>query len=169
MQVPFADLPPTARVWIYQAARLLTAAEQAAAGPLLTQFVAEWTSHGQALRAGAEFRYDHFLVIGLDEKVAGASGCSIDASVRFVRGLEERLGVGFLEKATLAFLRDERIQLVRHTNLRAAAAAGEVQNNTLYFDNTLTDKAKFDAVWPAPAGQTWLKKYFLGQEKKLAP
>lgn len=166
MQVEFNQLPPTARVWIYQAERPLTDAELAAVEPLLAQFAEDWTSHGQALQAAAEFRHGLFLVIGLDEAVAGASGCSIDSSVRFVRELEQRLGAGLLEKTTLAFLCNTNVVLLRHSELRSAIASGTVQEDTLYFDNTLTNKSKLDSAWPAPAGQTWLARYFVGQEKK---
>ncbi|WP_083326223.1 hypothetical protein [Hymenobacter coccineus] len=103
MNVPFADLPATARVWIYQANRPLTEVELAAVGPHLAQFATAWTSHGAALCAAAEFRHSQFLVIGLDEAVAGASGCSIDASVRFVHELENALSISLLDKAYLAF------------------------------------------------------------------
>ncbi len=160
MNVAFEQLPPSARVWIYQASRPLTAAEQAAAAPALAHFAAAWTSHGQQLRAAAAFRHDLFLLIGLDEGVAGASGCSIDASVRFVQSLEAALGVAFLDKSRLAFGRDGNIRQFPLAQIKAAVAAGDVRSEDLYFNNTLTTKAEMDASWPAPAGNTWLKRYF---------
>ena len=72
-----------------------------------------------ALHASAEFLHQHFLVIGLDEGVAGASGCSIDASVRFVAQLEQRLQVSLLDKSQLAFLHDGRVQLLKRSELKA--------------------------------------------------
>ena len=130
--------------------------------PLLARFAEEWTSHGRTLLASAEFLHRQFLVIGLDESVAGASGCSIDASVRFVRELETRLGVELLEKSRLAFLNDGEVWLLENRNLRAAVADGRVTATTFYFDNALQTKAELDEKWPAPAGQTWLARYFPG-------
>ncbi len=166
MQVEFSALPATARVWIYQADRVLTAAEVAEVEPLLGQFADDWTSHGRALRAAAAFRHGWFLVIGLDESAAGASGCSIDSSVRFVRGLEQRLGVGLLGKTALAFQRGEKIELFQLADLRAAIAVGKLDEGALFFNNTLTVKGNLENKWPAPAGQTWLARYFLAAEKK---
>jgi hypothetical protein len=160
MYVSFDQLPPTARVWIYQASRPLAPEEIIPVLPALAQFAEEWTSHGRTLLASAEFLHRQFLVLGLDESVAGASGCSIDASVRFVRELETRLGVELLEKSRLAFLSDGEVWLLENRNLRAAVADGRLTVDTFYFDNTLLTKGELDDKWPAPAGHTWLARYF---------
>ncbi|GAC1586255.1 MAG: hypothetical protein NVS3B25_01230 [Hymenobacter sp.] len=165
MYVAFDQLPPEARVWIYQASRPLTGPEMVAALPHLARFAEEWTSHGRALHASAEFLHQHFLVIGLDEGVAGASGCSIDASVRFVAQLEQQLGVELLEKSRLAFLQEGQVRLLPRRELPAAVAAGTVAPDTFYFDNTLGTKGELDTRWPRPAHETWLARYF-GQEEK---
>lgn len=168
MYVAFDQLPPEARIWIYQASQPLSASAIVAAMPALAQFAEEWTSHGRSLLASAEFLHQHFLVIGLDEGVAGASGCSIDSSVRFVAQLEQALGVTLLEKSRLAFLQAGTVQTVKHTELKAAIAAGTVLPDTFYFDNTVATKAELDTHWPRPAAETWLARYFSREEKKSA-
>jgi hypothetical protein len=160
MYVAFDHLPPQARVWIYQASRSLTEGEIMPLLPRLAAFAEEWTSHGRQLAASAQFLHRQFLVIGLNEEVAGASGCSIDASVRFVQELEQRLGVQLLEKSRMAFLVNGELRQLTRRELRAAIAAGEVRADTLYFNNTLTTKSQLADQWPAPAGQTWLASYF---------
>lgn len=166
MYVAFDQLPPEARVWIYQASRPLSSSEILSVMPALARFAEEWTSHGRSLLASAEFLHQHFLVIGLDEGVAGASGCSIDASVRFVAQLEQQLGVTLLDKSQLAFLQAGTVLAVKHTALKAAIAAGTVLPETFYFDNTVATKAELDTHWPQPAAETWLARYFGREEKK---
>ncbi len=160
MNVAFDRLPPRARVWIYQANRPLAEDEIMPLLPRLAAFAEEWTSHGRQLAASAQFLHRQFLVIGLDEEVAGASGCSIDASVRFVRELEQQLGVVLLEKSRMAFLAEGELRLLTRRELREAIAAGEITASTPYFNNTLATKSELDQAWPAPAGQTWLASYF---------
>jgi hypothetical protein len=160
MYVAFDHLPPQARVWIYQASRPLAEEEIMPLLPRLAAFAEEWTSHGRQLAASAQLLHKQFLVIGLDEQVAGASGCSIDASVRFVQELERNLGVLLLEKSRMAFLTNGELRLLTRRELREAIATGQVQADTLYFNNTLTTKGQLDDQWPAPAGQTWLASYF---------
>ena len=165
MYVAFDQLPSEARVWIYQASRPLTESELISTLPALAQFAEEWTSHGRSLLASAEFLHQQFLVVGLDEGVAGASGCSIDASVRFVAQLEQHLNVQLLEKSRLAFLQAGAVQTIKHTELKSAVAAGTVGPDTFYFDNTVATKGELDTRWPRPAGETWLTRYFAHEEK----
>lgn len=170
MYVAFDQLPATARVWIYQASRPLTESEAVAVLPLLARFAEEWTSHGRALHASAEVLHRQFLVIGLDEGAAGgASGCSIDASVRFVAQLEAGLGLALLDKSHLAFVQQGQVRLLKHGELKAAVAAGTVEPATFYFDNTVATKGELDAHWPRPAGHTWLARYFGPGVKKQQP
>ncbi len=160
MYVPFEQLPASARIWIYQAARPLTAAEQASLEPALHRFATDWTSHGRNLAASAVVLHNQFLVVGLDEAVADASGCSIDSSVRFVQSIEQELGVELLEKSKLAFLVDGEVQLLDRKELRQAVAAGALGPETPYFDNTIGQRGQLLDRWPAPAAATWLTRYF---------
>lgn len=160
MYVPFDQLPDSARIWIYQASRPLTVSELAVVQPALCRFADEWTSHGRALAASAEVFHRQFLIVGLDEAVADASGCSIDASVRFVRSIEDELGLTLLEKSRMAFLLDGKVQLLSRLQLREAIAAGQLSPQTPYFDATVAQKQQLPVAFPAPAGQTWLARYF---------
>ncbi len=168
MYVAFDELPATARVWIYQASRPFTTNEAVGTLPRLARFAEEWTSHGQALQASAEILHQRFLVIGLNQEAGGASGCSIDASVRFVAQLEQLLDVRLLDKSHLAFMQNGAVALIRQSELKAAVAAGSVGPDTFYFDNTLATKGELATVWPRPAGQTWLARYF-GPVEKSGP
>ncbi|MBF9236020.1 hypothetical protein I2I05_01300 [Hymenobacter sp. BT683] len=169
MYVAFDQLPPEARVWIYQANRQLTGPEIVSVLPTMARFAEEWTSHGRTLHASAEFLHQHFLVIGLDQEIAGASGCSIDASVRFVAELEKLLTVELLDKSQLAFLHNGAVLLLKRSELKEAVASGTVGPNTFYFDNTLATRAELDTKWPRPAGDTWLARYFGQAEKNRQP
>ncbi|MFT4833161.1 MAG: hypothetical protein ACI815_002825, partial [Psychroserpens sp.] len=89
MLVEFNSLSDTSRVWIYQASRSFSAEELEEVRTGLDQFIKEWTAHGSELAAGYEIRYNRFIVIALDQTNITASGCSIDASVRFILDLEK--------------------------------------------------------------------------------
>ena len=169
MYVAFDELPATARVWIYQASRPLTSPEILAVLPRLARFAEEWTSHGRSLQASAEILHQQFLVFGLNESVAGASGCSIDASVRFVAELEQQLGLELLDKSSLAFMQNGAVQLLKRSAVKAAIGTGAIEPATFYFDNTLATKGELATAWPRPAHQTWLARYFGKIEKKGDP
>ena len=98
MLVDFNSLPDTARVWIYQANRSFTEAEIEEIEQGLEEFITQWTAHGAQLQAGFVTRYKRFIIIGLDQSHASASGCSIDASVHFIQALEKKYGVDLLDR-----------------------------------------------------------------------
>lgn len=160
MYIPFHQLPPQARIWIYQADRSLTDTEVEALKPVLAQFVTEWTSHGQTLQASAQLFHNRFLIIANDEDVNSPSGCSIDASVRFVKQLQDQLNVSFFDRTQLAFLKDNEVTVIPMKTIKEAAATGVVTAETLYFDNTIATVGQLQQNWPQPAKATWLNRYF---------
>lgn len=160
MYIPFDQLPPQARLWIYQADRALTEGEQAEIKPMLERFATDWSSHGKGLQASAQLLHGCFLVLANNETVASASGCSIDSSVAFVRELEQQFGVSFFDRTRLAFLQDGEVKLVGMQELKGKVAAGDIDANTLYFDTLVNNYGELQQAWPRPARQSWLAKYF---------
>jgi hypothetical protein len=160
MYIPFQQLPPRARIWIYQASRPLTSGEVEALQPVLTRFVEEWTSHGQLLQASAQVFHNQFLVIANDEDVNSPSGCSIDASVRFVKQLEQQLHLSFFDRTQLAFLQDDKVVVIPLKAIKEEVSAGSLTPDTLYFDNTVSTAGQLQQAWPRQAKETWLSRYF---------
>ena len=160
MYIPFDELPPHARLWIYQASRPLTEAEQTEIKPILQRFATEWSSHGKGLQASADLLHDRFLVLANNETATAASGCSIDASTRFVRELEERFGISFFDRSQLAFLNNGEVKTIAMSDLKKRVAAGDVNKDTLYFDTLVNNYGDLQQAWPKPAGSSWLSRYF---------
>ncbi|WP_026462269.1 hypothetical protein [Adhaeribacter aquaticus] len=160
MYIPFQQLPANSRVWIYQASRSLTDAEIESLQPALQIFSVEWTSHGQKLQASAQIFHNRFLVIGNNEDVNSPSGCSIDASVRFVKQLEELLNVSFFDRTQLAFLQGNTVAVVPLKEVKEGVNAGVIKPDSLYFDSTINTAGQVLQEWPKPAKETWLSRYF---------
>jgi hypothetical protein len=106
------DFPDDARVWIYPSPERLTHQQQQDILQAASQFLQSWKAHGAPLKATAAIFYDHFLVFFVDEAQAGASGCSIDSSVRFVKELEVGMGLSLLERARIYYEEDGVIRNV---------------------------------------------------------
>ena len=103
MLTEFKNLPDDSRIWIYQADRKLSDEEVALITQETEEFLTKWTAHGAELEAGVELKYNRFIIIGLNQANASASGCSIDASVHFIQSLEEKFNVDFLDKMNVTF------------------------------------------------------------------
>ncbi|MBC3539587.1 hypothetical protein ACFSC6_18855 [Rufibacter sediminis] len=163
MYVPFEQLPPYSRVWVYQMSRPLTEEEEGRMNQLLQDFVTEWSSHGRDLQASFSIKEHHFLFLATNEEVASASGCSIDKSVAFLRQLEQEFNVQLFDRTQLAFKTQAGVQTVPMTEMKAQVAAGALSPDSLYFDTLIPTVGALQEQWPKPAKDTWLARYFQGQ------
>src|ERR1700730_14538859 len=91
------------RVWIYQSDKKLADAEVQEIQHYLDAFATQWTAHNHQLKAKAEIRYNRFLILIVDENQAGASGCSIDKSVNFMKQIEQQYNINLLDRFNLAY------------------------------------------------------------------
>src|SRR5258708_19307246 len=96
MYVPFEQLPDHARLWIYQADRKFSVAEEEAIDGEMRVFCEQWVAHGNPLRTSFRVARSQFLILGVDEGAAGASGCSIAGSASLLKSLPDRMTIVFL-------------------------------------------------------------------------
>jgi hypothetical protein len=151
------EMPSHARVWVYQSNRRLTDHETEQISALTHDFVNEWTAHKQQLKASFEIRYGHFLILLIDEKAAAASGCSIDASVHFIRSLEQKFGLNLLDRLTLAYWADGSLKLVSKDEFEKRMEKGEIHHDTIVFNNLVQSKIDLDSKWEVPLKDSWHK------------
>ena len=126
MFVPFNQLPDHARVWIYPSNRELSKPEISKIENLAEDFLNQWTSHGNDLQAGVNLPYDRFIVLGLNESIQSTSGCSIDASVRFIQSLEADFDIVLLDKMNVTFKNQNTIDHIPLNEFRNKAKRKEV-------------------------------------------
>lgn len=155
------ELPLNSRVWVYQAARILSQTEAKELLEELDMFVSTWEAHSVKLKAKGEVFYDQFLVLFVDEKPQQATGCSIDKSVAFVKKMEERFGVRFMDRMMLAFRNENHeIQTLSMMEFQEKVANGEISENTIVFNNLVETKKDLIENWEVPAKESWHKNLF---------
>lgn len=159
MLVPFDSLPDYARIWIYPSNRKFSEDEVEIVKERATEFLTHWTAHGADLMAGFEVPYDRFLVIGLNQDQAAASGCSIDASVRFIQSLQEQLGLDLLDKMNVTFYTGEHIAHKPLLEFKKMAKNKSVSRNTIVFNNLVNTKEEYQNHWEVPAHESWHNRF----------
>lgn len=159
MIVPFDTLPNDARIWIYPAHRSFSEAEQAEVQDALTQFLSQWTAHSQDLEAGFELRYNRFIVIGVNQYSAQASGCSIDASVRFIQELEKQFDLVLLDKMNVTFRQGAFLAYKPLNEFIKMAKAKSVSKETIVFNNLVDTVEDYKQFWEVPAGDSWHNRF----------
>ena len=125
----FKDLPDDSRLWIYQSNRKLSEEEIGIIEPKIIDFLKQWTAHGKELDAGYEIKYNRFIVLGLNQENASASGCSIDASVNFIQSLEKEFGINLMDKMNVTYYNGDFIAHKSLTDFKKMAKAKSVSKN----------------------------------------
>ncbi len=159
MLVPFSSLPESARIWIYQANRPLNEKESEEVKAELEAFLMQWTAHGSDLQAGFDIRYNRFIIIGLDQTHSAASGCSIDASVRFIQALQHKYELDLLDKMNVTFRQGDYISYKPLLEFKKMARQKAISKNTIVFNNLVASKGEFEEHWEVPAEDSWHKRF----------
>lgn len=157
----FSSLPSDARLWVFAADRPLTRDEGERLLEAVDAFLVQWKAHGHPLTVARDWRYDRFLLVGVDEASAGATGCSIDAMVRTLGELERALQVQLLDHGPVLFRRGEAIERLPRPAFAALARSGQISPETVVFNNTVTRVGELrEGRWETPARQSWHAKAF---------
>lgn len=158
--VSFEALPDSARVWVFAAATPVTGAAAEALLSRVDAFLAQWRAHGAPLACARDWRDDRFLAVAVDEAATDASGCSIDALFTSLRDLEGRLDTTLLNSG-MVYWRDASGAVVATDRpaFRAAAAAGQVRDDTLVFDTTVITAGAWRTAFEVPAGASWHARF----------
>jgi hypothetical protein len=149
------DFSSHSRVWVYQSDRKLTDAETLQAQILLNNFTTGWTAHNNQLLAQAEIRYNRFLILFVDERQAGASGCSIDKSVNFMKQLEQQFGINLFDRFNLAYRNGEEIVSVPRHQFEELLKEGKINTETVVFNNLVQNVSELQSKWEVPFKNSW--------------
>lgn len=161
MFTEYNNLPNSSRVWIYQSNREFSDKEVGFITEKAKEFINNWTRHGDNLKGSFTIKYNQFLVLAVDENFNNVSGCSIDASVRFIRQLESALQLDLMNKMNVTFKDGNHINLLKLADFQQFAKNKKITEETIVFNNLVTTKQDFENNWEVPAKQSWHKRFLV--------
>ncbi len=159
MYRPFDEMPDSARLWVYQANRALSEPERASLENNLAHLCETWMAHGAPLKTSFRIEHNRFVILAVDERDAGASGCSIDGSVRLLKDIGQSLEVDFFDRQHVAFLVGEQVMAYPMTRLKTLFDEGILNADAVSFNNAVSSKAEWAKGWRVAANQSWLSRY----------
>lgn len=160
MYVPYNILPDNSRVWIYQSNREFTESEKSLIADKTIGFIEQWTRHGENVKGSFEILYNRFLIIAVDQDFVEVSGCSIDASVKLVQQIQAEFNVDMLNKLSIAFKKEDKIEIASLAQFTALAKSKEIDVNTVVFNNMIDTKKGVETQWEVSAKQSWHTRFF---------
>jgi len=143
------------RVWVYQSDRKLTNSEVAQLQILIDAFASGWTAHNSQLKAKGEIRYNRFLILVVDENQAGASGCSIDKSVHFMKQIESQFHINLFDRFNLAYREGNEILSVPRHEFEDLLKQGKIDTDTIVFNNMVQNLNELQTKWEVPFKDSW--------------
>ncbi len=159
MYVPYHTLPQNSRVWIYQSDREFTEKEQEFISNATTDFVEQWTRHGENVKGSFILVYNRFLIIAVDQDFVEVSGCSIDASVKLVQHIQAELKVDMLNKLTVAYKVNDTVVTDSLSNFTTKAKEGSIDSETIVFNNMVNTIEGVATSWEVAAKDSWHNRF----------
>jgi hypothetical protein len=152
----FDKLPDGARVWIFGAAAPVDDIDAAKLLAATDTYLMQWKAHGHPLTAARDWRDERFLVIGVDQRTEGASGCSIDGLFHMLQELEQALG-STMVGGGLVFFRGpgDLVCALSRGDFEALSRRGGADAATPVFDTTITTAGDYRARFEVPAAKSW--------------
>ena len=151
---------PQSKVWIYQSDREFSTDEQQAIQLQLNDFTSQWKAHGHQLQAKAEILYNYFIVFIVDEASAGTTGCSIDASVRVIKGIEQEYSVDLFNRFNMAYKVDDKVVVLNKEDFETLISIKKITRDSIVFNNLVQTLEDFENKWEVPLRESWHNKVF---------
>lgn len=158
----FTDLPPHARLKIFHASRSLSDSESALLRKEADIFFKEWQAHKQNLTSAYDWKYNQFLLVGVDEQCVSLSGCSIDRLTQFVEALGRRFQVEFLNSPQICYRNQQnQICCVERFEFKQQVQSGAIHENTTVFNNLITTVKEWrEGKWETSFKESWHAQAF---------
>jgi hypothetical protein len=154
----FKDISQNSRVWIYQSNKEFTPEQLKTFGELKNIFLQQWESHGSPVKGKMEVLHNRFIVTLIDEADEKSCGRSVDASIRFMKELEQEFKITLLDRMLIAYKKVEQIFCCTIPEFKVLAKKGEVNKNTIVYNNTVHILSEFEQNWEVPVEKSWQKQ-----------
>ena len=146
------------KVWVYQSSRLFLINELLEIEDILKDFVSKWMSHGDPVKGSVNVFFGRFIVFMADDTQSKIGGCSTDSSVRLIKELEKKYNTDFFNRQLLSFYKDDKVEQIPLSQFSYAYNHAILNEETLFFDNTVSTKKDLLERWMTPVKNSWLFK-----------
>lgn len=155
MLTPYHILPDDAKVWVHQADRALTQDELVEISDILENFVDRWQSHQKDVAAFGAIYYRRFIVLMADEHKCHVGGCSISDTIKLLNELQQAYGINFLDRMKVCYkITNDMVGSFPINKLSEMIENGKLNDNTIVFNNTVSNKKDFETKWETPFSQS---------------
>src|SRR5687768_6005688 len=156
MNTRLNEFSPQSKVWVYLSDREFTTEEANEIQHKLDLFSLEWIAHKKDLKSTAFVLHNRFLILVVDESQNPASGCSIDASTRFIKGIEKEHGISLFNRLLVAYKTNNHLDVIPYPEIQSKLDSGEISGDTKMFNNLVDSLKGLKENFEIPISQSWV-------------
>ena len=152
----FEAIDSQAKAWVYTSNQEFNEEQLRLIQKYAEVFLSQWDSHGKLVKGAFQVIKNRFIAVFADTKGDTMCGRAQDASVRFIKELEEILGVKLMDRMLVAYDNNGVVEVLPFTELRNKIASGKIAKTTHFYDGLITSKHEFLLNWERPIEGSWV-------------
>ena len=154
------DFHPSSKIWIYTLNPELNEEQLSGISAELSSFCKDWTAHNRELRSFFSIFENRILLIGVDEHLNPASGCSIDKSVHLLEDIEQKYSIEIFNRMLFSYIDSNKLITLNRNEFEKAIAENLINTNTLVVNNLALTLNDWNENGVIPLSKSWMMNFF---------
>ena len=151
----FNELANNSKAWVYTSSQNFTDEQLSDIKKYSEVFLSQWESHGNLVKGTIQVIHNRFIAVFADAN-NDMCGRAQDASVKFIKELQEILEVSLMDRMLIGFNKNNSIETLNFNELRAEIASGNISENTMFYNGLIQTKEAFITNWEIPIKGSWI-------------
>lgn len=155
------EFDESSKIWIYTIYPKLTSSQEVEIAKELGHFCINWTAHNRELRAFYKIIDRSILILGVDEHLNPASGCSIDKSVHFLEEIENKYQISLFDRMLFNLINDQQeIQTHNKKEFEQLIENGTVHPESKVINTLSTTLKDWNENGVQLFSKSWMNNFF---------
>lgn len=150
----------SSKIWMYTIEPELNSDQQATLENELHLFCTQWTAHNKELRAFFKLIQNRILILGVDEHLNPASGCSIDKSIHFLEEMEKKYSIEVFNRMLFTYLEGDHLITLPKKEFEKALTENKINSKTKVINTLALSLKDWNANGVLHLEDSWMKNFF---------
>ncbi len=151
---------PNSKLWIYTVKEILTDEMSNEIAKRLEAFCQNWTAHNKELRAFWNMYDNRIILLGVDEHLNPASGCSIDKSVHLLQDIEKEMNINFFDRMLFSYTDGSKIHTLSRDEFQQAIDEQKINLETMVVNTLAKNLEEWAIIGIQRLEDSWMKNLF---------
>lgn len=151
---------PDSKLWIYTIKEIISEETAIRIVKSLEAFCQNWTAHNKELRAFWNMYDNRIILLGVDEHLNQASGCSIDKSVHLLQDLENELNITIFDRMLFSYSDGNKIQTLSRDEFQSGIDENIINSDTMVINTLAKNLQEWQLSGFQKLQDSWIKNLF---------